>query len=142
MNEKVWRILCIAIGVGGLLFSRHYSGVGASFLQAYGANVSVSFAAYFLLRILNLPPRGSKYAAALYAFLAVSAQEVAQALRLYPGMFDALDFLFDAAGVGLALVIDMAKSKKIQSLKRWVPYAIHPPLDLTVLESDNLRKGG
>ena len=110
MSEKAWRILWIAVGVGGLLFSKHYSGSGADFFHAHGANFSFSFAAYFLLRSLDLPPKGNRYAAAVYALVGVFAQEVAQAFGAYPGIFDGLDFLFNFAGIGLALGFDILRS--------------------------------
>jgi len=112
VSEKAWRILCIATGVGGLLFSRHYSGFGADFLHAHGANISFSFAAYFLLRFFNLPPKRNRFSAAAYAIAGVSAQEGAQAVGLYPGIFDGLDFLFNAAGISLALGLDILRSKQ------------------------------
>lgn len=110
MGEKAWRVIWISIGVGGLLFSRHYAGPGADFLHAYGANLSFSFAAYFLLRFFNLPPRDSRFSAAGLALAGVSAQEAAQGLWHYPGVFDALDFLFNAAGVALALGLDLLRA--------------------------------
>jgi hypothetical protein len=106
-------MLWIGVGIGGLLFSRHYSGAGADLLHAYGANVSFSFAAYFMLRFFNLPPRDNRIATAAYAFLAVSAQEIGQAWRLYPGVFDALDFLLNALGICLALGVDMVRLRKV-----------------------------
>lgn len=112
MSEKAWRILCIAIGVGCLLFRRHYSGVGAGYLSAQGANISLPFAAYFLLRFFNLPPKDDRFAVAVYTYAGVSAQEVAQVAGLYPGTFDWLDFLFNASGIGLALDFDIFRSKQ------------------------------
>ena len=103
MTEKGWRVTCIGLGIAGLLLSRHYSGPGADYFHSYGANLTFSFASYFLLRLLDLPPKGNRYAAAAYSLLGVSLQEIAQALGFYPGVFDPLDFLFNAAGVSLAL---------------------------------------
>lgn len=106
VNEKVWRIACIVVGVAGLLLSRHYTGYGADLLHAHGANVSFSFAAYFLLRFFNLPPRDSRSSAAVYAMVVVSAQELAQGYGYYPGVFDEWDLLFNAAGISLAVGLD------------------------------------
>ena len=39
--------------------------------------------------------------------LAVSAQEIAQGVGIYPGVFDAYDFLFNAVGIGIASGLDV-----------------------------------
>ncbi len=44
--------------------------------------------------------------------LTFSAQELGQAFGLYPGVFDPLDFLFNAGGKGLAVSLDLFRSKK------------------------------
>ena len=112
MSERIGSILCIRGGIGGLLFSRHYLKVGAGLLYAQGANVSISLVDFFLMRFFNLSPKGNGFAAAVYAFLVVSAQEIAEGLGLYPRMFDALDFVFNALGTCLALGIDILRLKK------------------------------
>ena len=96
--ERARNVVLILVGVGGLLASHH---VDLEFARAHGANVSFSFATFFLVRFLGV--RRSAVTAAC-AFAIVAAQEFAQMLGLYPGWFDWWDLLFDAAGVGLAWV--------------------------------------
>jgi len=112
ISGKTRNLLYMGIGIGGLLFSRYYSGPMEGFTHSYGANVTFSFFAYFLLKFFRLPLSDNKYMNAAYALLCVSAQEVTQRVGLYPGTYDSLDFLFNAAGIGLALGVDILRSRK------------------------------
>ena len=105
-QQKTRNLICIAAGVAGLLISRHYSGPGAILLHSHGANVTFSFGAYFILKLWQIPLLERRPALAVYTFLGVSAQEVTQALSLYPGTYDVLDFPANAAGIAAAWVID------------------------------------
>lgn len=107
MTQKTKKLICIAIGVAGLLFCGQYAGPGAGFLHSHGANVTFSFGAYFILSLCRLPLIERKPINAAYTFLGVSVQEVAQGLELYPGIFDPLDFLANAVGVCCAWVADV-----------------------------------
>lgn len=109
---KIRNILYIAIGTGGLLFSRHYSGPMGDFFHCHGANVSISFALYYLSKSFRLPLNDNKLMNAAYAMVVVSAQEAPQGIGLYPGAYDPLDFLADAAGIGFALGADISRSRK------------------------------
>ena len=97
-RERSRNVILVLIGIGGLLASHH---VRLDFAHAHGANVSASFATFFLVRLFGIRPPA---VTALLAFAIVAAQEFAQMLGLYPGWFDWWDLLFDAAGVALAWV--------------------------------------
>lgn len=106
-RQKARTFPCIAAGVAGLLISRHYSGPGSAILHSHGANVAFSFGAYFILKLWKLPLGERRPAIAGYAFAGVSAQEAAQGLSLYPGVFDPLDLLANAADVAFAWAVDV-----------------------------------
>ena len=107
MTRQLRNLICIAVGSAGMLFSRHYSGPMAGLFHDYGANGFVSFVVYFLLTYFRLPLGASKLANAGYALVVVWGQEAAQLAGLYPGTYDPLDLLVDAAGVGVALGADV-----------------------------------
>lgn len=119
MNEKARNLICMSIGIAGLLFSRHYSGPAETFFHSYGANITFSFSFYFLLKRFRLRSIDNAYVNAAYAFLGVSMQEVAQGIKLYPGTYDPLDFAFNALGIGVAMGVYLflpikGKSNNIQ----------------------------
>jgi len=100
-RRRILSLAMIGLGIAGLLFSRHHVGTGEAFLRAYGANITFSFAAFFLIALF-----GKTWSAlrrdgvvALVAFLGVGGQEMAQLVGLYPGVYDPRDLLFDALGV-------------------------------------------
>ena len=102
MQERTRNVVLIGVGVAGLLLSRHATGPLADFAQRHGANLSFSFAAFFLVRFFPLPGNRRSWVTALYTLAGVWAQELAQHLGLYAGTFDPRDFLFDALGVLIA----------------------------------------
>lgn len=61
INKKVRNLFYVGIGVAELLFSRHYSGPIKDYFHSYGANISFSYAAYFLLKFFRLPLIDNKY---------------------------------------------------------------------------------
>jgi hypothetical protein len=99
-------------GVVGLLLSRHAIGPFTDLAHRHGANLSFSFAAFFLLRMFPLPGNTHSWATALYTLAALSAQELAQRLGLHPGTFDPRDFLFDAIGVLVAWAVHQVATSR------------------------------
>jgi len=112
INKKLRNLFHVGIGVAGLLSSRYYSGPIKDFFHSYGANISFSFAAYFLLKFFRLPLINNKYMNAAYTLFGDSVQEFVQSVGIYPGTYDPLDFIFNAIGIGIALVIDLLRIKK------------------------------
>ncbi|MDX1701252.1 MAG: hypothetical protein R3250_11570 [Melioribacteraceae bacterium] len=104
MSAKSKTLIIVTGAIIGLLFSRLYIGPGSDFFTNYGTNISFSFAAYFILKLFNLPI--NKLAAGGIIFFIVSLQEIAQGIGLYPGNMDSLDYLFNAVGVVLAIILD------------------------------------
>lgn len=104
IRERNRNVVLILVGVAGLLASHHATGAWAPFAHAHGANLTFSFAAFFLVRFLQLPGNSNAAVTAAYTFAGVAVQEFAQALGLYPGWFDPYDLLFDAIGVTLAWI--------------------------------------
>ena len=104
MSAKSKKLIIVTGAIIGLLFSRLYIGPGSDFFNSYGTNISISFGAYFILKFFNLPMNKLAYGGIIFFF--VSLQEITQGLGLYPGNIDNLDFLFNALGVVLAIIVD------------------------------------
>lgn len=107
-TEALRNIVFIMIGVGVLLFKRHYSGPCESMVYAYAGNVAVSFAVYF--NALNAPVkvRYKQLWAAGLALTAVELFEVFDGFGIMSNVYDTLDLAANGAGVILALVVDRA----------------------------------
>jgi len=115
MTEKTRNVLFILLGVTGLLGVQFYRGPFEILIHSHGANLTFSFGAYFLLKFLKLPLNDQKVITGAYTFLGVSAQEVAQGVGRYPGIFDPLDFLANALGICLGILVDSLISRKLET---------------------------
>ena len=99
-------LVLLAVSVIGILFVSLYSGTFSSYLQAYGANVSLGLGMYFLLQFFKIPGIDRIPTNAVYAMVFTGAQEIAQFVKLNPGSFDPWDFLANGGGILLAMLID------------------------------------
>lgn len=85
---------------------RHYSGPFVDSVRSYGGNVSASFAAYFVIRIATAGWRYGRLLTAGVVLLAAGLFEAADGFGVMTNVYDPADFVGNAAGVGLALVVD------------------------------------
>ena len=105
-KEKKRNVILILVVLSGLLLVRFYTGPMEIFVHSHGANITFSFGAYFILKFIKLPLNNHRIVNGAYTFLGVSAQEIAQAFGQYPGVFDPLDFLANASGILIAMIMD------------------------------------
>lgn len=100
-------IFIAAIGVIYYLLLDGYGGPFEGFMNNYALETTGVIAAYFL-SVLFKQVSGNKFAKAFIIFLFASIVEVAQLLdiNLFGSVFDPLDFVFYALGLGFALFID------------------------------------
>lgn len=75
-TSKVTYTCFVLLGVASLVFKSHYSGPFGDIIQCYGGNVSASFAAYFMLRIISSDWGYGKLMTAGVTLLAVELFEV------------------------------------------------------------------
>lgn len=105
------RVALVLAGVAVLVLKQWYAGPLAAAVHAWGGNVAVSFAVYFLATIaagrLALPA----LAAAGSALLAVEAFEVTNGFGVMSNVYDPVDLLANAVGVGAALALDLALAR-------------------------------
>jgi len=127
LMTKVRTVLLVLFGVAGLVLKRHYSGPHQSLVHSYGGNVAASFAVYFVVSNLYLPPRlialgangtgdrdqspvsGSSYRrllTAAAALLVVELFEITNGFGVMTNVYDRVDLVANAGGVALALVVD------------------------------------
>ena len=94
--------MLVLAGVAVLVLKPHYHGPLARIFHDYGGNVAVSFAVFFLALRLG---KGRWFAAAS-ALLAVELFEIADGFGIMANVYDPVDLLANAAGIGLAFAID------------------------------------
>ena len=101
----------ILLGVAVLVFKRHYSGPYEAVIDAYAANVAVSFALYFNANLVAVKFRYRRLWAAGLALAAVELFEVFDGFGIMSNVYDSMDLVANGIGVLLALVVDSARAQ-------------------------------
>jgi hypothetical protein len=105
-NASSRNVLFVLLGVAILVLKKHYSGPFAVMVHSYIGNVSVSFAVYFVVSIAAPKWKLGKLPTAGIALLAVELFEATDGFGVMSNVFDQIDFIANAVGVGLALAVE------------------------------------
>lgn len=106
MTATARNVVFVLLGVAALVLLGRYSGRFGEVAGSYGGNVSASFAAYFLMRIVTAEWRHRELWAGTLALTAASLFEATDGLGVLSNVYDPADFMANAVGVGVAAVID------------------------------------
>lgn len=112
---KVRNVLFALLGVAALVFKPAYTGPLQEIVLSYGGNFSVSFALYFAAINATVSSARPRTLAALLVLLAVQSFEALDGFGIMANVYDSLDFLANFAGVGFALVADVASKSLMTS---------------------------
>ncbi len=102
------RVALVLLGVLALVLKGSYGGPWAELVHSYAGNLSVSFAVYFLGTIAAASARVPRAAIALFALLVVESFEVTDGYGLMTNVYDPMDLVVNAAGVGAGMLVDHA----------------------------------
>ena len=105
-TPKARNVFFVLLGVAALVLKRHYSGPFVEIVHSYAGNIAASFAVYFVVRISTSGWRYGRLVAAGIALLVVELFEAADGFGVMTNVYDPVDFLANAEGVVLALVLD------------------------------------
>ena len=111
-TSKARYVFFILLGVAALVLKRHYSGPYSEWVYSYGGNFSVSFAVYFVVRILTSDLGYGKLVTAGIALLVVELFEATDGFRVMTNVYDPLDYLANALGVALACCVDLISTQR------------------------------
>jgi hypothetical protein len=115
-ENRVRIIVCLVISVVGILLVSFYSGNYSEFVQSYGANVLFGFGMYFLVQLFKIPDIERIPTNGVYAMFFAGAQEMAQFVKISPGVWDPMDFVANGVGIIVAMGLDWLfrlKAKKV-----------------------------
>jgi hypothetical protein len=110
-NFQVRTVFFVFIGIVILLLKRHYTGPLAEAVYAYAGNVSVSFAVYFIVGVTARKRHLGKLLTAGVALLVVELFEATNGFGVMSNVYDQMDFIANAVGVGIALAVDTVVDK-------------------------------
>jgi hypothetical protein len=97
--------------VFGLLLKGRYSGPYVDLVRSYGGNVVVSSSVYFLLTRLPIRHRLKRLMTAGLGLATVELFEATDGFGVMSNTYDPVDFLANAAGIGVALLVDVLASR-------------------------------
>lgn len=102
------------LGAAVLVLKSAYHGPFEDPLNAYAGNVAVSFALYFAA--INATSRYGRprLLAAALTLLAVELFEITNGFGVMENIHDPADFIANAAGVGLAVIVDLGTGRALQ----------------------------
>jgi hypothetical protein len=102
------------LGAAVLVLKSAYHGPFEHALNAYAGNVAVSFALYFAA--INATSRYGRprLLAAALTLLAVELFEITNGFGVMENIYDPADFIANAAGVGLAVIVDLGTGQFLQ----------------------------
>jgi hypothetical protein len=101
----------VALAIAGaavLVFTSAYHGPLEDTVNAHAGNVAVSFAVYFAVINATSTYRRPRLIAAALTLLAVELFEVTDGFGVMANVYDPADLIANAAGVGLAVIVDLA----------------------------------
>ena len=103
------------LGAGTLVLKTAYAGPFDETIHAYAGNFAVSFALYFAAVSATQGYRRPHLGAALIVLLAVTAFEISDGFGFMANVYDPVDLLANAAGVGFAIAVDLVSARLMSS---------------------------
>ena len=110
MRAKARNVFFALLGAAALVLKGHYSGPYSETVHSYGGNIVASFAVYYVVALLPLPPRFRKLLTAGLALVVVELFEALNGFGVMTNVYDRVDFAANAVGVALALAVDIVTS--------------------------------
>ena len=125
------RLICrnvvfAVLGAAALVCKHSYAGVGERVVHSYGGNFVVSFALYFAFLGAMLIFRSPRLLAAAAVLTVVTAFEMTDGFGVMANVYDRLDIAADAAGIGLATLVDTLSWRVLTGSSR-LPHSSRPP---------------
>lgn len=113
VSVKIRNLVMVLAGVFGLLLKGWLRGSLSSFVYSYLGNVAVSFAVYFLVGFAPVP-RLKRAWIAVAALLIVEVFELTDGFGVMTNVYDPYDYLANAAGIALAVGVEIVMDRVLQ----------------------------
>ena len=105
----------VLLGTAGLILKSWFSGCLPDFVLNYAGNLCVSFAVYFIVRLSSAKIRFNRVIIAITALLIVELFEATNGFGVMANTFDRLDFIANALGIALAIVVDISTERVLRN---------------------------
>ena len=105
----------VLLGTAGLVLKSWFSGYLPDFVLNYAGNLCVSFAVYFIIKLSFAKMRFNRVIIAIIALLIVELFEATNGFGVMSNTYDRLDFLANALGITLAIVVDISTERVLRN---------------------------
>ena len=105
----------VLLGTAGLVLKSWFSGCLPDFVLNYAGNLCVSFAVYFIVRLASAKMRFNRVIIAITALLIVELFEATNGFGVMANTYDRLDFIANALGIALAIVVDISTERVLRN---------------------------
>jgi EamA domain-containing membrane protein RarD len=105
----------VLLGTAGLVLKSWLSGCLPDFVLNYAGNVCVSFAVYFIVKLSSAKMRFNRVIIAITALLIVELFEATNGFGVMANTYDRLDFIANALGIALAIVVDISTERVLRN---------------------------
>lgn len=105
----------VLLGTAGLVLKSWFSDYLPDFVLNYAGNLCVSFAVYFIVRLSSAKIRFNRVVIAITALLIVELFEATNGFGVMANTYDRLDFLANALGITLAIVVDISTERVLRN---------------------------
>ena len=102
------------LGAAVLVLKSGSEGPFEDVLDAYAGNVAVSFALYFAVINATSSYGRPRFIAAALTLLAVELFEITNGFGVMANVYDPADLIANAAGVGLAVIVDLVTNAALR----------------------------
>jgi threonine/homoserine efflux transporter RhtA len=107
-------VLMVLLGVTVLLAKGWFAKSLGDLAYSYLGNLAVSFAIYFLVS-LAAGDRQNRFMMAVIGLLVVEVFEFADGFKIMTNVYDPFDYLANALGVALAVLVDALSTRLIRA---------------------------
>lgn len=105
----------VLLGIAGLVLKSWFSDYLPDFVLNYAGNLCISFAVYFIVRLASAKMRFNRVIIAIIALLIVELFEATNGFGVMSNTYDRLDFLANALGITLAIVVDISTERVLRN---------------------------
>lgn len=116
-STRLRNVLLAVLGAVILVIKPAYTGPGEAAVHSYAGNVAVSFALYFAAVNATQRFRHPRLVAASWTLLAVEAFELLDGFGVMANVFDPVDLIANAAGIGLAVAVDALTAERRRTVR-------------------------
>ena len=112
-RNVAYQVVMVLIGVVGLVTKRNMGGWFGDLAWSYWGNITASFSVFFVVGLVPHFRKPGRLGTAAIALVVVELFELTDGFGVMSNVYDTLDLVANAAGIGIALAADVLLTRII-----------------------------